>query len=110
MNVAHAVRRLKRRPLVASLIIANLALGLGCAVACTTVLSAVLFRALPYQNSDSLVLIWEDNSKRGVGLTPTSFANYQDLRDGSSSFEALGAFTEIPISLDGPESSERLVG
>jgi ABC-type antimicrobial peptide transport system permease subunit len=110
LNVLHAVRRLKRRPLVASLIIANLALGLGCAVACTTVLSAVLFRALPYRASDRLVLIWEDNSRRGVGLTPTSYANYQDLRAASSSFDTLGAFADVPLSLDGPESSERLVG
>ena len=110
LNVLHAIRRLKRRPLVASLIIANLALGLGCAVACTTVLNAVLFRALPYRDPDRLVLVWEDNSKRGVGLTPTSLANYQDLKAGSSSFDALGAFADLPLSLDGPESSERLIG
>jgi predicted permease len=110
LNVLHAVRRLKRRPLVASLIIANLALGLGCAVACTTVLNAVLFRALPFKKSDRLVLIWEDNSRKRVGLTPTSFANYQDLKAAASSFDALGAFTDIPLSLDGPQSSERLLG
>src|SRR5260370_7709411 len=109
LNLTHAVRHLRRRPVLTAVGIVSLAIGIGCALACASVVNAVLFRAFPYRDATQLVLVWENNAKRGVGLTPMSILNYQDLKAGSGSFEHLGAFADGLVSLDTPDGSERAV-
>src|SRR5206468_9510853 len=110
LNLVQAVRHLRRRPVLTAIGILSLALGIGCALACASVVNAVLFRAFPYRDSNRLVLVWENNAKRGVGLTPTSILNYKDLTEGATTFERLGAFVDASVSLDGPNGSERAFG
>jgi putative ABC transport system permease protein len=110
LNLVHTVRHLRRRPVLTAVGIISLAIGIGCALACASVVNAVLFRAFPYRDADRLVLVWENNAKRGVGLTPTSILNYRDLKDGATSFENLGAFGDEVFSLDGTDRSERAFG
>ena len=94
LNLVHAVRHLRRRPVLTAVGIVSLAVGIGCALACASVVNTVLFRALPYHEPDRLVLVWENNAKRGVGLTPTSILNYEDLKSAATTFDALGAFAD----------------
>src|SRR5262245_66152406 len=89
LNLTHALRHLRRRPVLTTVGIVSLACGIGCALACASVVYAVLFRAFPYHDGDRLVLVWENNAKRGVGLTPTSILNYKDLQHAADSFETL---------------------
>src|SRR5882672_3307293 len=110
LNLVHTIRHLRRRPVLTTVGIVSLAIGIGCALACASVVNAVLFRAFPYRDADRLVLVWENNAKRGVGLTPTSLLNYRDLKDGATSFEDLGAFSDAVFSLDGTDRSERAFG
>jgi predicted permease len=110
LNLVHTVRHLRRRPVLTAVGIISLAIGIGCALACASVVNAVLFRAFPYRDSNRLVLVWENNAKRGVGLTPTSVLNYRDFKEGASTFEDLGAFVDVVFSLDGPDRSERVFG
>jgi len=109
LNLTHALRHLRRRPILTAVGILSLASGIGCALACASVVYAVLYRAFPYQNASRLVLVWENNAKRGVGLTPTSILNYKDLQRGAESFDTLGAFADGLVSLDTPDGSERAV-
>lgn len=110
LNLVHAVRHLRRRPVLTAVGIVSLAVGIGCALACASVVNAVLFRAFPYHEPSRLVFVWENNAKRGVGLTPTSILNYKDLKAAAITFEELGAFTDLPYTIDGPDGSERAVG
>jgi putative ABC transport system permease protein len=110
LNLVQAVRHLRRRPVLAAVGILSLAVGIGCALASASVVNAVLFRAFPYPEPDRLVLVWENNAKRGVGLTPTSILNYKDLKAAATSFDELGAFADTPFSIDGPDGSERAIG
>jgi len=89
--------------------IVSLAVGIGCALACASVVNTVLFRALPYHEPNRLVLVWENNAKRGVGLTPTSVLNYQDLKSAATTFDALGVFADALVTLDTPDGSERAI-
>jgi len=109
LNLVHAVRHLRRRPVLTAVGIVSLAVGIGCALACASVVNTVLFRALPYLEPNRLVLVWENNTKRGVGLTPTSVLNYEDLKSAATTFDTLGAFADALVSLDGPDGSERAV-
>src|SRR5262249_23556210 len=110
LNLAHTLRHLRRRPILTAVGIVSLAIGIGCALACASVVNAVLLRAFPYRDSNRLVLIWENNAKRGVGLTPTSIRTYKDLKQGATTFEDLGAFADAVFSLDGTDRSERVSG
>src|SRR5262245_61476318 len=110
LNLAHTLRQLRRRPILTAVGIVSLAVGIGCALACASVVNAVLFRAFPYRDSDRLVLVWENNAKRGVGLTPTSILNYKDLKQAATTFADLGAFADTVFSLDGADRSERVFG
>ncbi len=110
LNLVHAIRHLRRRPVLTAVGIVSLAVGIGCALACASVVNAVLFRAFPYREPNRLVVVWENNAKRGVGLTPTSTLNYKDLKAAAGSFEDLGAFVDELFSLDGPDGSERATG
>src|SRR5256885_3836725 len=98
LNLVHTIRHLRRRPILTAVGIVSLAIGIGCALACASVVNAVLFRAFPYRDAKQLVLVWENNAKRGVGLTPMSILNYQDLKAGAGSFEHLGAFADPPAT------------
>ena len=110
LHIVHAVRQLRRRPALAAVGIISLALGIGCTLACASVVNAVLFRAFPYHEPGRLVFVWEDNTKRGVGLTPTSVLNYQDFRTAATAFEELGAFASSAFTITGRDQSTRAMG
>ena len=110
LNFVHAVRHIRRRPVLTAVGIVSLAVGVGCALACASVVNTVLFRAFPYADPHQLALVWENNAKRGVGLTPTSIPNFKDLKAAAGAFEELGAFGDMPATIDGPDGSERAIG
>jgi len=110
LTFVHAIRHLRRRPVLTSVAVLTLAVGIGSALACASLIDAVLVRAVPYRDASGLVLVWENNAKRGAGLTPTSILNYRDLAAGANAFDALGVFSDGQFSVDGPDGSERAVG
>ena len=52
----HGLRLLSRQPTFAAVAIVTLALGIGATTAIFSVVNAVLFRPLPYPESDRLVI------------------------------------------------------
>jgi putative ABC transport system permease protein len=87
------VRALRRSPGFTIAAILTLAVGIGANAAIFTLVSRVFLRPLPFEHSDRLVLLWGDNPRSGWDRLPLSFPNYSDLREQSSSFEELGAWT-----------------
>ncbi len=104
--MTHALRFWRRQPLVALAAIASLALGIGANTAIFSVMHAVVLRALPYPDADSLVAVWEtsaDNPTRWVAP-----ANFLDWRRESRGFSSLSAFDQFPANLTGRGEPERL--
>lgn len=91
-DLRHARRSLGRARGFAAAAIAVTALGVGATTAVFSVADHVLFRPLPYADPARLVKIWE--STPGYGRIETSPANARDWQRMSSSFSAMGAFTE----------------
>jgi putative ABC transport system permease protein len=105
------VRALRRSPGFTIAAILTLAVGIGANTAIFTLVSRVFLRPLPFANSDRLVLLWGDNPRSGWDRLPLSFPNYSDLRDQSSSFEELGAWTasrDRRLVLSGSSGPEQL--
>ncbi|HEU5154402.1 MAG TPA: ABC transporter permease, partial [Gemmatimonadales bacterium] len=92
-DLRHAVRTLRRSPGFTIAAILTLAVGIGANAAIFTLVSRVFLRPLPFDHSNRLVLLWGDNPRSGWDRLPLSFPNYSDLREQSSSFEELGAWT-----------------
>lgn len=93
-----ALRALMRRPGYALMVIATLALGIGAATAVFTLIDGVMLRPLPYPDADRLVLIEQSNPR---GRWNTSVVDFQAIRDGQGSFEAVAAIQSLDVVMTG---------
>src|SRR6266576_3585346 len=91
-DIRFGVRMLVNKPGVAILAVIALALGIGASTAIFSVVNTVLLRALPYPNSDRLVMIWEQNRLRSRDRNVISAANFFDWREQNKVFEDMSAF------------------
>lgn len=104
-DVRFAARGLLKSPGFTLLVVLILALGIGANTATFTIVYSTLFRPLPYDESERLVMVWE-TSRESDRDTVTS-ANVFDWRARSESFEGLAAFDIYPVTLSGRGLAER---
>jgi predicted permease len=90
------LRTLTRTPGFFLLAVLTLALGIGAAAALFSVTESVLWRPLPFPDSERLALLSEHNAKIRPAGSPVSAANFLDWRNRAQSFQRLAA-----ISYDG---------
>ncbi|MEX2262566.1 MAG: ABC transporter permease [Bryobacteraceae bacterium] len=86
-DVRYGARMLARNPgftLVATL---SFALGIGANSTIFSALHATIFRVLPYQDPDRLVLIWGKNVSSGGGRNAVAPADFLDWRAQQSTFQ-----------------------
>ena len=91
-----AARQLRRYPVLASIAILTLALGLGATTAIFSVLYAVLLRALPYADADRMVRITETMRGSETAVGPGQFTEWLTR---TSAFESLGAYLPTTFNL-----------
>lgn len=109
-DLRYTARTLKRSRGFALTAILVIALGIGANTAAFSVADFVLVRPLPFPDSDSLVRLCE-GSRRGGGwgcLNQLSPANFRDLKNGSSSFQAMGAIAVDTVNLVGGGEPRRV--
>lgn len=107
-DVKYGARMLGKRPGFTFIAILTLALGIGANTAIFSVLNAVVLRPLPYPESDRLMLLTEWSEQ--VPNMSFSVANFKDLREQQTVFEAVGAFRANIYVLTGEGDPERLIG
>ena len=110
-DIRYAWRALLRAPGFSITVAATLAIGIGATVAIFAVVNAMLLRPLPYPDSDRMVMVWQDLTRRGgperEWFTPPDFT---DLRDQTSSFTALAAVGGWGPALQTQSGAEALNG
>ena len=110
-DIRYSWRALLRAPGFSLTVGATLAIGIGATVAIFTVVNAMLLRPLPYPDSDRMVMVWQDLTRRGgparEWFTPPDFV---DLRDRTSSFTALAAVGDWGPALQTQSGAEALTG
>ena len=109
-DIRFGVRMLVNKPGVAILAVIALALGIGASTAIFSVVNTVLLRALPYPNSDRLVMIWEQNRPRSRDRNVISPANFLDWREQNKVFEEMSAFFGLTYNLTGLGNPEEVTG
>jgi putative ABC transport system permease protein len=109
-DVHYAIRMLSRRPLISTLAVLVLAIGIGGTVAVFSVVDTLMLRKLPYRDPDRIVTLWltqRDHPEEREGVAPGAFL---DWHDRSKSFSHIAAAS--PESFDyfeGPEP-ETVIG
>ncbi|MBF5041874.1 MULTISPECIES: ABC transporter permease [Myxococcaceae] len=104
-----AVRHLVRTPLVGLVTIASLAVGLGAFTSSFTLINALFLRPLPFPAPEQLVSL-QATSKGDSGPHAFSWATVQDLAAKATTLQAVGGWTDRPLSLgDAGEAAPELL-
>lgn len=111
-DVRFALRQLSLHPWFAAFAVLLAALGVGANTAIFSVVNAVLFRPLPYENPAQLVAIETSAAADPLADPWTSVQDYLDVRARSQSFErvaGISAVWNIIVRADGQtEQAESL--
>jgi putative ABC transport system permease protein len=94
-----ALRLLRKSPAFAITAIGVLALGIGATTAIYSVVSAVLFRPLPFPAPGRLVMVWERQPSGRTNVIQTQ--NFLDWRARNRSFSQIACIFSIPANLSG---------
>ena len=96
-DLRFAVRLLVNDRWFAAAAIAALALGIGAHTIGFTIVNAVFFRGLPVEDSGRLYLLsWQNRSGRRSNV---SYAELENWRAASRSFESLAAYSEASFNI-----------
>jgi putative ABC transport system permease protein len=87
-DVRYGIRALLRSPGFALVAVVSLALGIGANTTIFSVANAVLYRALPFDDPDRLVVIYEQHTKREQSRTP-SLSTVIEWQEQTRSFEQI---------------------
>ena len=109
-DVRFGARMLRRSPGFTAAAVVALALGIGANTAIFSVVNTVLLRPLPYQDSDRLVMVWEDGSLQGFPRNSVSAANYIDWHAQNQVFEDMAIIGRMNFNLIGEGEPERIDG
>ncbi|MDQ3069611.1 MAG: ADOP family duplicated permease, partial [Acidobacteriota bacterium] len=100
-DLRYGARSMRRAPGYTFVACATLALGIGSSVAMFTVMRSVLWRPLPYQTPERLVIVETD--VRGVRNAGAAPAEVLDFREGSRAFSGIATVNGVDahVTFDG---------
>ncbi len=88
-DIRFALRTFRKNPGFTAVALLTLALGIGANTAIFSVVNAVLIRALPYEQPESLVVLWGNVQRGVVERRASSYPDAADWRAQNRSFEDL---------------------
>lgn len=105
-DLKFTVRTLLRNPRFTTSCVATLGVGLGAMITVLCVVSALLWKPLPYPNPQQLVVVKETDPRSG--FWPLSEPDLLDVRDRSQSLSAIAAYQRNTRALTGNGEPEIL--
>jgi macrolide transport system ATP-binding/permease protein len=112
-DIKQGLVSLLRSPTFTIAAVLSLALGIGLNTMAFNLINAVFLQPLQVADEERLVRIFTSDQKTkslAISYYPTSFPNYEDLRDHSTSFEHVVAYAWLPMSLIRGERAEQVNG
>jgi putative ABC transport system permease protein len=108
-DVRYALRTLRRSPAFTVVAILVLALGIAGNTTMFSLMDAVRLRALPYVESDRLVILWGNVMRAKLERRGASYPDFLDWRAQSTTFEGLAAADETRMTLSGVGEASRIL-
>src|SRR5215831_12900134 len=108
-DIRYASRSFARTPLFSSIVVITLALGIGSSTTIFSLLNGILLHALPFPESNRLVMLWEltpETRKPNV----VNLGNFVAWRERNHSFESMAAFVSLPMNLLSDQESQQVPG
>ena len=96
-DVKYAVRMLLKEPGFAATVVVALALGIGVNSTVFTLVNAVLFRGLPFEQADRVMYLSCNNHAQHQTDMRLSYPDFQDWRAQSKTFQGLAAFSPANV-------------
>jgi len=103
-DVSFAFRMLIRRPLIATVAVLSLALGIGANTTVFSIVNALFLQSLPVPEPGRLFSI-HTTDRKNPGLNPLSHLNWKDYREQNDVFAEIAGYdwAGLSVSLDGGE-------
>jgi predicted permease len=98
-DLRFGLRTLSKNPGFTTVAITALALGIGVNATVFSLANAILFKNLPFANSDQILYIVSTNATKPHANRSFSFPNFRDLRAAVKSFDAVGASTDVSANI-----------
>src|SRR3954463_1516449 len=106
-TLRHALRTATKTPWLSAVVIASLAIGIGANTVIFSWLKAQVLEPLPRVTAP----VWSLETRDDTGdYVSTSWLEYRDLREMTSSFKAIAAQRPRSFSLGASESEARIFG
>src|SRR5512143_1212501 len=106
-DLSFGMRMMTRNPGFTLVALVTIALGIGANTAIFSVVNTVLLRPLPYQDSNSLVVLWEKQEQ--IDQESPSVPDFVDWRDRNQSFEQMAVARRDNVNLTEAGEPERLL-
>lgn len=106
-DLRFALRTLSKNPGFTCVAILTLALGIGANVTVFTLANAVLFKNLPFPNSERILYIYCVNRSNG-NTVPMSYPDFRDYSSQVKSFDAVGAFSDNNVDVSDTNGNAQL--
>ncbi len=103
-------RILRRNPGFSALVLLCLGLGIGATTSIFSVINAVVFKPLPFEEPDRLAMVWETFWTRNILEGGVSYPNLDEWRERNQAFSDIGAFHPVRHTLTDLELPERILG
>ena len=94
-----AFRMIWKKPWFSAAIVVTLALGMGINTTVFSLVNAVLFKPLPFDGGERLVMVWASNPAANQYRNSVSYADFRDYRQGVASFEHLETYSAHSITI-----------
>ena len=110
-DVRFGVRMLIRYPTLSIVSILTFGLGLGLATAVFSIVNGAMYKGLPFEDADQIMIVLGANTARNIQRGPVTVHDLAVMQERQTVFEALGAFAPMPLNLSGDGAQpERLNG
>jgi len=110
-DIRFGVRMLIKDPGFTSVVIVTLALGIGANTTVFTLVNAVLFKGLPFDQPDRIMSVSSNNLSKKRDRDAISYPDFADMRSQIKKLQGVAAFTGQAVVLNDPGGvSERYRG
>lgn len=107
-DLRYGFRILAKNPGFTAVAVLTLALGIGANTAIFSVVNAVLFRPLPFKDPDRLVVVWENNRRKGWERHPVEGNRFCEWVRQNRVFEGMAARSSFDLNFSGNGEAERI--